>query len=575
MFPGSIGLQLDISVQTNRPFYYLTRFCFWPLLENDAHGNTLFKISFPNTNHTSRLTLLAFYLDRGQVVDDLLQDDLPCQEMLERAGDNRINLWTDLYRANSKYVNNRARGDPVLSHTAGKIQFGGSRSRFYHFVLVNCNDECPRGSAQCQGGVDAFVYMEMHNGDSQLSADEYGLYSAYAVFVAVYCVLAFVALRVKVLARRRKLSNPTIRLFVLVIWLCLFSMVFNLAHFSALKRNGHASSGLRQVAALVRIVADSAYVLVCVLFAKGWNVVRRSLSSTGQVRLSLYLSAYFTLALVAESFAVFNTRPEEVVYKFESVPGVCLVALRVVAFLWVAYATHTTIKNYWGLRRVFTRFLAVAAVWLLALPLTFLLALALPTWSRERLVVCFDLVLLCATQSFLLYQWWPNKDNGRFPFRILFHFNSGKTLPGEHLDLPNRHEIDQARDVAAMMHGHVDSLLRLLGQSTVVAFNERKAASLSTDDDKSPRALQFGGGSKSSFPSEEREVGGGAPWLATGTAIASDTVLPPPTGAAMADSPTSNHAGLVVPPPALKAPPSGRGVSPGRALLSQGRTTEP
>ena len=109
-------------------------------------------------------------------------------------------------------------------------------------------------------------------------------YATANVALSLWCV----HLRER-LKRRRKFHH-TVALLVWSIFVQTAGCVLGLVHWSVFSRDGVGSPATLQTSVFLRHAADLLVVLLVVLLAKGWTIVRRKLSANGRVRVALYMT---------------------------------------------------------------------------------------------------------------------------------------------------------------------------------------------------------------------------------------------------------------------------------------------
>ena len=61
-----------------------------------------------------------------------------------------------------------------------------------------------------------------------------------------------------------------------------------------------------------------------ILLAKGWTVVRRKITAQGRMKIATYFTNYFLMNVFAIYWAVALADPGQVIFFFDSLPGVIL-----------------------------------------------------------------------------------------------------------------------------------------------------------------------------------------------------------------------------------------------------------
>lgn len=98
------------------------------------------------------------------------------------------------------------------------------------------------------------------------------------------------------------------------------------------------------------------------------------------------------------------------VYIYDSVPGIILIVVRFLAFVYLVWGLANTYKEEAdeSKRKFYLYFGLGVTLWFLSLPVTVLCATGMPAWYRERVVDAIQLVV--ATLGFLVISFllWPS-----------------------------------------------------------------------------------------------------------------------------------------------------------------------
>merc|ERR1711988_1647169 len=255
--------------------------------------------------------------------------------------------------------------------------------------------------------------------EMQFSADELGKLPSYTVFMILYLLLLLCPVTYTVATlRKRKMFHHTVKILVISMILELTSIMFGLMYQSSYAMTGYQYVSLEATSSLFHAGADCTMVVLLLVIAKGWTIVRRKISAKGRVKLGIFCTLYAATyyAVLIWHYQV-GKDPAAVTYLYDSPPGVVLQWLRVLAIVWFMYACHTTKVNYVTKKGFYFGFFIVGALWFAALPLQVLIANnVLALWYRSAFVVNVELTLNLTFYSGFVMFFWPSTFNRNFPF---------------------------------------------------------------------------------------------------------------------------------------------------------------
>lgn len=166
--------------------------------------------------------------------------------------------------------------------------------------------------------------------------------------------------------------------------------------------------------------ADFYLLLVVMLLAYGWTVVRRKLKAQTRFQLVCALVFYWALLMAALVWKEVTWNKATSFSIWETGPGYLIIAARIIAYLWFVGTTGSTLlrfnakkKNFYGL------FFIAYSVWLVALPIAVLVTSNfLPLALREKLAFVINMVVGFGAQLLLACLYLPDLKCTRkcFPF---------------------------------------------------------------------------------------------------------------------------------------------------------------
>eukprot|EP00300_Choanocystis_sp_HF-7_P017067 c19625_g1_i6.p1 GENE.c19625_g1_i6~~c19625_g1_i6.p1 ORF type:complete len:171 (+),score=34.33 c19625_g1_i6:172-684(+) len=157
-----------------------------------------------------------------------------------------------------------------------------------------------------------------------------------------------------------------------------------------------------------------------VVLAQGWTISSPSLENRST--LMTILLGYSILHVLLFMFTY--RRNPSTVYKYATTPGICIVVLRVVVWVWFLRSLFQTIKKEFDdqKRLLYLGLLGMFTVWLLALPVLVLVASSVVPCRRKGLVASLALAADVANLSVLAFLLWPSRASLYFQIAIPSEF---------------------------------------------------------------------------------------------------------------------------------------------------------
>lgn len=316
--------------------------------------------------------------------------------------------------------------------TVGEHRFHSRKNKWAFVAFANCaskDSECNTFNGYdgtlrtyCQSGIDVKYEFSMINPGSgkmyeHFSADERGILPAHIFFFFTQTILLVIAFVIRLALVRQRKYHHTARM---VIRACLFqwlSIVVGLVYYSEYANHGRVMHGPLIASQAFFIVSDILMVLLFIVLAKGWTIVRRKISVQGRVKIAIYICTYLCVSIgcLAAFYTLYN--PEEIPYYYGSPPGVALAVLRVFAALWFYYAVYTTQSNFNMKKRFYRKFTIVGLLWMLYIPILALLGLGIEDTTRNITLNVIQLLCVSFGQYALVFMYNPStRFNRSFPF---------------------------------------------------------------------------------------------------------------------------------------------------------------
>lgn len=304
--------------------------------------------------------------------------------------------------------------------TSGTYRYERSSPRWLFVVFSNFDVECSREYlGHCNGDIAVDFRLRLTDGASELPRDEAGLLAVYAALVVASTGLGIMAFAMRRLLAAQDKLHPTPRLLSWSVAAAGTAACLGLAHYtsSSLVGGGGAPRVLR-AARLVFLTADAAVLLVVLLCARGWNVVRRKLHCVDRTSCAVFAVTYLCLVVVAFGWHIVSYDPAAVVYLYATGPGYLLVACRLAAgasALWACAQTHAR----YGAKQGFYAALGfVTTQWTVAVPFAVFVSSLVDDYDRMQVADGLERCLGLATQAALVFLFLPINPNFPFQFQV-------------------------------------------------------------------------------------------------------------------------------------------------------------
>ena len=386
------------------------------------YGYFQFDVSFP----TGATPSLLLYYDGFSDWVETYDGDESCSERKAKA-----TVAIDLSRK-SAFVDD-VRPDDLnrVQKSTGRAYLRSKTNTWFFVVFANCADKCESstGYHNCQGPLVLGYDFKFTNGadaeQREFSADEIGTMEAMYAFTAAYGALALWCLHLRERLRRKRKFHHTVAMLCWSVWVQAAGCALGLVHWAIFAQNGLGQPEALRTAIFLWHGADLLLVLLLVLLAKGWTIVRRKISANGRVRVALYMTVLTWTTVSLELWRVHVHDPATAAYHYESPPGVVLVSLRALMVVWFWYAASTTKRNYRHKVGFYAKFNAIFTLWLMAKPALVVAAVFLDDNERAVVVLIAELALAFAAHATLALMYYPDaRCNKAFPF----HANSSADL---------------------------------------------------------------------------------------------------------------------------------------------------
>ncbi|KAB7501553.1 Integral membrane protein [Armadillidium nasatum] len=230
------------------------------------------------------------------------------------------------------------------------------------------------------------------------------------VEIYVFCLLYYGCILIPLqLYAVFKQVHPITRLFTATLLAQLAGLILDSLHLLIFSYNGVGVNALNIMGDLFNIVAQSFFMILLLLLAKGWAITRMNLARP--YLLILLWLAYTILLLILYFWNKTEVDVIEDIDEFQTWPGWLTLSLRVVIMFWFLYELRNTMKFEHNEAKLqfFLQFGAATLVWFVYMPVVALIALEIATLWRYKIILGFTYCADLLAHSFMAYMLWPNR----------------------------------------------------------------------------------------------------------------------------------------------------------------------
>ncbi|PFX15240.1 Transmembrane protein 145 [Stylophora pistillata] len=396
---------VDGTIDIREDWTFLTRFCY-----KDSVGELKYHFEYPESYATQNIFL---YFDT-QWPNVYPKPEMTCldkEDKVYRGNNQVVNLTTS-------YVWSGCEKKQLLNKTylecIGDRRFVSSRERWWYIAVSNCKST---------KGLLLKYRLEMTNGDTfwrkHFSADERYILPMDIAFFIIFSILWLLGIHIASQLTSRRLFHFSYKLYLCSMTFEVLSLMFYLIYYIEFGKKGIEKYGISVVGRACHYISHVVFLIMLILMAKGWTVTRGRISSSGQIKLSIFGTVYtvcFAVLFFYEA-AVFD--PGEVLYIYESPAGIGICVLRVIAWLWFCYGTFFTLKHYPNKSNFYYPFWLIYTAWFLAGPIMVVIsAYRIPKWERAQIVNGIDWCISILAHAVFLVITRPSAANSNFPFHM-------------------------------------------------------------------------------------------------------------------------------------------------------------
>ncbi|EFA78419.1 hypothetical protein PPL_09070 [Heterostelium album PN500] len=258
------------------------------------------------------------------------------------------------------------------------------RPHYWYLVAANCQDD---------DGINLEYTISWINAGglwkAEFSYDDQGLEAMYLVYFWFFLLLGAYSCYSAWVLMSTKSFHPIVKLLTISIILEFLSVFILLIHYGAYSHDGVGAKGLQGFGELLDLGAQLTFILLLILIAKGWAISRVTIDEK-KIILGVMgiLSALYLIMFI---WYKAGQDKASTVYMYDTVPGIILLVVRSLAmvwFMWCGYNTYME-ENHPAKRKFYTYFGIAFVIWFLALPFICIVASAVDSWIRQKVVLAF------------------------------------------------------------------------------------------------------------------------------------------------------------------------------------------
>ncbi|GMH53261.1 hypothetical protein TrST_g11720 [Triparma strigata] len=432
----------SIHLDTYASWSYIDRFVFVPTpsLDNtqyptgsaekeiyikENYGVFSYSIDFDASTYPS----LMLYYSGFDSWSKVYKSNLDCLGRQESAA-TTVDLWHSSLINTEALLPNEHWGGKDIKRATGYIYFTSEAPQWFFVAIGNCRPQSEGtnngnrciNDGYCQGPLLAKVSYNFTNGSSEtkmhFSYDRIGVYGIYLTFFifSSILVLCLRGLRQALLGVNK--YHVTVQLLfvsVILIWL---SNLLNFIYYQRYMRTGKEEVALLYFAQVCYNVGDYTLVYLLIFLAKGWTLVRYKISGQGRIKIAILVTVTLSTQMLVDAWSISGFDEAEIVYYYQSAPGILCLCLRGFAALWFVYSCSTTMRSFDSKKRFYFRFMILFSIWIALKPIIAIFCnLFLDDAERYKYLVGYEVTAMFAAQLAMMLLYIPKMNfNKGFPF---------------------------------------------------------------------------------------------------------------------------------------------------------------
>jgi len=408
-------------IDSDSNWVFVARFCFLGSADSSKPGH-VGRLSWSVTYNMSRdgeksstpHYLLLYPDDDWETVYP--GDSLNCTQKKDVLSGTGNSHWISPVKAFSGCKEIDIDGVPHYKCEAGKT-FGTPTEKWWYIVIENC------ASTQ---GIKVEYEMTMTNSlnDEDIffqhySADEFFILQTDIGFLVIYFLMAGLSLYVTYSLVTLQLFHITYKMYLASLALQIISLIVQVAYWSNYGLTGIPKDFWKYLGRFLEFVSVIVFVVLLILMAKGYTITRGRIRKIGVIKIIVFSVIYCLITVAMFIWEATTFDAGKVLFIYQSVPGYCLIAVRILAWLWFCYATFFTVKNYPEKKMFYLPFFVIFCVWFWAGPIvTFIAFNGIPKWTREKTVNGVNLFVIFFGHLVFMILTWPSQANENFPYHV-------------------------------------------------------------------------------------------------------------------------------------------------------------
>lgn len=406
------GKYVEGEINTLEDWRFITRFCFL-----SAKGTLKFTFEYPITYGPQNILL---YFDTPDQWDAVYKSDKNCSQresVLNPSNNQEITLLpnTDASGCVRKTI------DGVEKYNCTEERkFVSARERWWYIAVSHCMPLTPVGISlkykihMTNGAVGDYLHREY-------SADEFYILPIDIAFLIAYVILSALTIVCAVLLRNRQLWHTTYKMYMVSVFLWTFYLFLMSVGYGVYGNDGleWKLRGTKYAARAFESISIMTFLLMLILIGKGYTITRGKLSTASTIKISVFMTIYCITYIVIFIWEAIIFDPGLVLYLYESPPGYCLIAMRIIGFIWFCYAIFFTLKHYPEKGKFYYPLFVFYTLWFWAGPIVIVIAMTtIALWTREKTVAGVENFVSFCGHIFFLVLTRPSAANKNFPYHV-------------------------------------------------------------------------------------------------------------------------------------------------------------
>lgn len=293
--------------------------------------------------------------------------------------------------------------------------FISSRPRYWFVVVDNC---------QQTKGLTFTYDVQFTNGPGvfrhHFSADEFGIFECSIAFFLTYFLMIILSIVFAKLLFNKSLLHATFKLFLASIIFQFLNYLFYMSEYAQFSSSGIWTPGMLTTARLFEAIAQTIFLFLLILLAKGYTVTRGKLRLVTKIKLTVFFSVYILTYIAVFIYSEVSFDLGKINYFYGSPPAVGIVCLKLIfGWVWFIYSIFFTIKNYPEKRKFYIVYLILFSLWFVSGPFVLMCCSYLVAdWVKQFVAFITSSSVSLVGHLFFLFLTRPTKGNKLFPYHV-------------------------------------------------------------------------------------------------------------------------------------------------------------